>query len=171
MEFREYKKEDADEIIKWIRNEKELIFWSADVYNKFPLEAEDINDFYENSKRKSSFYPISLVENDKLIGHLILRNPDDKYEVVRLGFVIVDPSLRGKGLGKAILRFAVQFSKEVLSAKEINLGVFQENESAYYCYKSVGFVEDDTKENETFKFKDEDLNCIELIYKGKKIYT
>ena len=162
MNFREYKNEDANEIIKWIRNEKELIFWSADVYNKFPLDADDINNFYNLCKEKNNFYPMTLEDNNKVIGHLILRNPGDDNRIIRLGFVIVNPEIRGQGYGKKILNDAIEYAKNTLNAKEINLGVFEENQSAYYCYKSVGFIEDSSKEKETFKFNDRELNCVEL---------
>ena len=164
MEFRDYKKEDANEIIKWIKNKKEMFLWSADIYNKFPLEAEDINSFYDKSKEKSFFCPMTLTNNNRIIGHLILRNPSEDNKVIRLGFIIVDPDLRGKGYGKKLINYAIEFAKNKLDAKEINLGVFENNINAYYCYKSVGFVEVNN-EKEIFKIDNEEWNCIELVYK------
>lgn len=164
MNFRKYKKEDAVEIIKWIRTEKEMYLWSANIYNKFPIEEKDINKFYDECAKKTNFYPMTLIENEKIIGHLILRNTDKNNEGIRLGFVIVDPNLRGKGYGKKLLNYAIQFAKEKLNAKEITLGVFENNTNAYNCYKSVGFVEDKNKEKEIFKINNEEWKCIELIY-------
>lgn len=163
MNLRKYKKEDANEIIKWIRSEKELFLWSANIYNKFPIGAEDINNFYENSSKKSNFYPMTLIEKEKIIGHLILRNTDKKNEVIRLGFIIIDPNLRGQGYGKKLMNLAIKYAKNNLKAKEINLGVFENNIDAYYCYKSAGF-KDNNKEKEIFEIKNEKWNCIELIY-------
>ena len=163
MELRNYKKEDANEIIKWIRSEKELFLWSADIYNKYPITSEDINNFYINCKDKSNFYPMTLIDNNKIIGHLILRNTDDKNEIIRLGFIIIDPNLRGKGYGKILINYAIEFAKDKLNAKEINLGVFENNLNAYYCYKSAGFVEDN-KEKEIYEINNEKWSCVELIY-------
>ena len=163
MEFRNYIEEDAAKIIKWIRNKEELYFWSASIYNKFPIKAEDINNFYTECKNKTNFYPMTLEKNNKIIGHLILRNTDEKNEIIRIGFVIVNPALRGQGYGKKILNYAIEYAKEKLNAKEINLGVFEQNKSAYYCYKSVGFKEVD-REGEIFKINNEEWKCIELVY-------
>ena len=163
MKLRKYKKEDANEIIKWIRNETELLLWSANIYNKFPLKVEDINKFYEECSKKSKFYPMTLIENKKIIGHLILRNVDEKNEIIRLGFIIIDPNLRGQGHGKNLVNLAIDYAKNKLNAKEINLGVFENNTSAYYCYKSAGFKEDN-KPKERFKINNEEWNCVELIY-------
>ncbi|MBO4815923.1 MAG: GNAT family N-acetyltransferase [Clostridia bacterium] len=163
MKLRNYKNDDANEIVTWIRNEEELFLWSANIYNKFPIEADDINNFYEECSKKSNFYPMTLIENKKIIGHLILRNIDDKKEIIRLGFIIVDLNLRGKGYGKKLIKLAIEYAKNNLNAKEINLGVFENNINAYKCYKSVGFKEDN-KEKEIFKINSEEWKCIELIY-------
>ena len=163
MFLREYEIEDANEIIKWIRNENELFLWSANIYNKFPIEAEDINSFYEQASKKSNFYPMTLVEDDKIIGHLILRNTDEKNEIIRLGFIIIDPSLRGKGIGKELITRAIEYAKNSLNAKEINLGVFENNTPAYKCYKSVGFTEIDKAKK--IQIKNEEWKCVELLFK------
>ena len=60
---------------------------------------------------------------------------------VRFGFVIVNPAIRGKGYGKELLQLGIGYVKEHLSAKRIDLGVFENNESARYCYEAVGFTE------------------------------
>lgn len=59
--------------------------------------------------------------------------------IVRFGFVIVDPALRGKGCGRELLRLAVDYVKDNLTAERINLGVFENNPNARKCYESVGF--------------------------------
>ena len=165
MKLRKYKTEDANEIINWIRNEEELFLWSADIYNKFPLEAEDINSFYEECLKKSNFYPMTLIEDERIIGHLILRNTDKNNEIIRLGFIIVDPSFRGNGIGKKLINLAIDYAKNYLKAKEINLGVFENNIPAYKCYKSVGFIE--INKNEKIKINNEEWNCVELVYKKR----
>ena len=47
MEFRKYQKEDAKEILSWIKTERDFRLWSADRYDKYPIKAEDINTNYE----------------------------------------------------------------------------------------------------------------------------
>ena len=70
MELREYKEKDANEIIKWIKSERDLILWSADVYNKYPIATSDINNFYKKSMSNSKFYPMNLVDNKKIVGNI-----------------------------------------------------------------------------------------------------
>ena len=40
MDLRKYKEEDANEIIKWIDNEKDFRLWTADRYDKYPHEID-----------------------------------------------------------------------------------------------------------------------------------
>ena len=162
MELRAYKDEDAKEILSWIKNEREFRLWSADRYKDYPASPSDINNNYSECKKTSSFYPFTLEDEGKVIGHLILRNPNENKDVIRMGFIIVDSSIRGKGYGKKLIQEAIRYAKDKLGAKEINLGVFINNEGALRCYKSVGFKVTDIEKG-AYKFHDEEWDCAEMI--------
>ena len=162
MELRKYQISDANEIIKWIADERALRLWSADRYGDFPIKAEDINNNYTECISNGNFYPMTLIDGDKVIGHLILRNPDENKNIIRLGFIIVDPTLRGQGYGKTLIKEAIKYAKNELKATEINLGVFENNTNAYNCYKASGFKEISVEQN-AFQLKNENWNCIEMI--------
>ena len=143
MKLRDYRKEDAAIICKWLRTEEELYKWSADRYNKFPLTEDDINGSYEPQKASGRFIPLTAVDDaDNVVGHIIIRYPkEDNDSSVRFGFVIANPTLRGRGFGKQMLLLGVEYVRENLSAKRIDLGVFANNDSARHCYEAVGFTE------------------------------
>ena len=162
MLFREYKEYDAKEILKWIDNERELRLWSADRYGNYPISPNDINDNYLKCKKASNFYPFCLEDEGRIVGHIILRIPEGYKDVIRLGFVIVDKKVRGKGYGLIIVKEAIKYAKEQLNAKDISLGVFKNNESAIKCYQSVGFEKVNIIKN-AYKFYDESWDCIEMI--------
>lgn len=162
MNFRKYKEDDAKEILSWIKDEREFRLWSADRYNNYPALPSDINDNYLECQKALNFYPFTLEDNGKIIGHLILRNPEEDKQVVRFGFIIVDRSIRGKGYGKKLIKEAIKYAKEKLGAREINLGVFTSNESAYECYKSVGFNVV-AVEKDAYRFYNEQWDCAEMI--------
>lgn len=164
MEFREYQETDALEILKWINNERDFRMWSADRYDSYPIKPNDININYDESKKISKFYPMTLTIDGKVIGHLILRNPNNDKDTIRLGFIIVDNSIRGKGYGKLLILEAIKYAKKVLHAKNINLGVFDCNSSAIYCYKACGFIETDII-NDAYKYQDETWNQVEMVLK------
>ena len=136
MTLRPLKIDDAPVILSWIKDLSAFRKWSADRYPAFPPKPEDILAQYESDV----IFPFTAIDNDgKIVGHIMLRYPDSSKTVIRLGFVIVDDNLRGKGYGKQMLQLAIQKAKNVFGAKKITLGVFDNNPSALHCYESVGF--------------------------------
>ena len=143
MKLRDFKKEDAPIIASWLQSEEELYKWSADRFNKYPLSGDDINENYDPQLEAGRFFPLTAVDDDEeIVGHFIIRYPRENDDSsVRFGFVILSPDLRGKGLGKETLLLGIQYVKGHLSASRIDLGVFENNESARHCYEAVGFTE------------------------------
>lgn len=145
LRLRQYKPQDAENIVSWIKDEEALRKWSSDRFGDFPITSGDINRKYlecnGDCEEADNFYPLTAFDDNDVVGHLILRYTDSKKKVIRFGFVIVDDAQRGKGYGKQMLLLAVKYAFEIFGAEKITLGVFDNNESAYRCYKAVGFVE------------------------------
>ena len=145
LRLRHYKPCDADSIISWIKDEDALRKWSSDRFGDYPISAEDINNKYiENNGdcvEPDNFYPLIAFDESGVVGHLILRYTDEEKKVIRFGFVIVDDSKRGKGYGKKMLILAIKYAFDIYGAEKVTLGVFDNNEPAYYCYKAAGFNE------------------------------
>ena len=161
MKLRKYILEDANTIASWITDKKSLYQWSADRINKFPICGNDINRFYTPIIGTDRFIPLTYVCDDKIIGHLTIRYPiNGNDKVVRFGFVIVNPTLRGQGYGKKMLIAAIEYVKNILKADKITLGVFANNDNAKYCYKSVGF--ENIGKNEFYCLKIGEMECEEM---------
>ncbi|ORX64537.1 hypothetical protein BCR32DRAFT_330594, partial [Anaeromyces robustus] len=126
MKLRSFESSDSTIICSWIKDKYSLYQWSADRIGKFPLSGNELNEFYSLMKSKGEILPLTAVDDEnKVIGHLFIRYPDNtNKKIVRFGFVIVSPLLRGHGYGKKLLQLATTYSKEVLNASEITLGVF-----------------------------------------------
>ena len=161
MEFRTYQEDDAKTILKWIKNEREFRLWSARRYENYPIIPELMNEEYKKSKLKMEFYPMTLVENGKVIGHIVIRIPEKDENYIRFGFIIVDNKIRGKGYGKKIISEAIKYVKENFNVQKITLGVFTVNESAMKCYESMGFTTYDLHKN-FMNFENEDWDCAEM---------
>ena len=162
MYLRKYVEADAEKILSWIADERAFRLWSAGRYGEYPITPDEINNNYRECCENGGFYPVTLIDDEEnVIGHLILRNPTDDKSIIRLGFIIVDNKVRGKGYGKKLLELAIRYAREELCAHEINLGVFKENQGAYKCYTSVGFREVEVEQN-SYNFNDESWDCIEM---------
>ena len=161
MKLRTYKKEDSANICSWIKDEKSLYQWSANKIGKFPITDNDLNEEYAPMIKGNRFIPLSAVDDKgNLVGHLYIRYPyENDDSIVRFGFVIVDPLLRGCGNGKKMLQLAINYAKDTLHASKITLGVFSNN-NARYCYESVGFQP--IGKTEIYKMPIGEWECIEM---------
>ena len=56
----------------------------------------------------------------------------------------------------------LKYAKEIFGVNKVSLGVFENNESAYYCYKAIGFEDVSQDEIEKYTVMGEEWNCLEL---------
>ena len=127
---------DAETILSWCKDKYAFRLWSADRYKDYPAKPDEMMEQYKGE----NMYPLTAIVGEEIIGHILLRFPSEDKSVIRFGFVIVDDSKRSKGYGKQLLRLAIDYAKQKLGARNITLGVFDNNPSAIHCYESVGFV-------------------------------
>lgn len=140
LEIRPYKSCDAKHILSWIDNQTKFYRWCADVYDRYPISENDINNFY-NSEQSKQTIKMTAVDNSDIVGHFTIRFTDKQKSVARLGFVIINDKIRGQGIGKKLIALALKYSFETLKARKVTLAVFKNNPAAYNCYKSAGFKE------------------------------
>lgn len=170
LRLRPYKKCDAAHIIKWVKDEYAFRQWCADRYESYPILPQDINEHYEADAYSENFYQMTAFDDTGVVGHLIMRFTDKEKKILRLGFVIVDHRLRGKGYGKEMLQLALKYTFEILKVNKVTLGVFDNNKSAYHAYKAVGFEDITLEEVEYFNILGEQWKCLELEITAEKYY-
>ena len=102
------------------------------------------------------------MDGDNSVGFFILRRPKDTTGTLRVGFVINDPQLRGKGYGKQMLQLAVKEAFNNPDVNQVTLGVFTNNPSAYNCYKAAGFSEIEGANQETFNLNGQEWTVLEM---------
>lgn len=155
LRLRPYDTNDAEIILSWSIDERSFYKWSAGVLGEYPITKEQFG-FVNN------LMAFTAIEDDEIVGFFTMRRPSESIDELRFGFIIIDPEKRGKGYGKAMLQLGVKYAKEILGANKISLGVFENNESAYHCYKAVGFKDVALEEIETYTILGEEWKCSEL---------
>ena len=158
--IRPYKATDANTILSWCPDEKAFYQWTAGILGNFPITQNEFR-FVE------SLMPFTAFDEKGIVGFFTLRNPNDSLDELRFGFVIVNPNIRGKGYGKAMLQLGLKFAFEIYGAKRASLGVFENNLPAYYCYKAVGFEDVVLETTETYWVFGEEWNCKELMLENR----
>ena len=172
LRLRQYKGCDAETIVTWCKDEISFRKWCSDRWPHFPITAEDMNEKYFGNNGDcpdaDNFYPMTALDGNEVVGHLILRYTDKERKVLRFGFVIVDDTKRGKGYGKKMLTLALKLSFDIMGAEKVTLGVFDNNAPAYHCYKSASFTE--TGECYSIELLGDEWKCIEMELKRKDYY-
>ncbi len=162
LTLRPYQPSDATVITSWLKSEYRMRQWCADRYERYPVTPEDMNRYYERYIDGQHSRALTMVDGSDIVGYITLRIPADDPAEQRLGFVIVDDSKRGRGLGKALVSMAVRYAFEMLRAMKVSLSVFENNTSAIHCYEAAGFHRIPLLETESYKCLDETWNCIEM---------
>lgn len=166
LTLRPYQSSDAAVITSWLKSEYFMRQWCADRYERYPVTPEDMNTYHERNIDGQRSRALIMRDGDDIVGYITLRTPADKPTVQRLGFVIVDDSKRGCGLGKALVSMAVKYAFETLGAAKVSLGVFENNPSAIHCYEAAGFHRVSLPETECYKCLGETWDCIEMEQDG-----
>jgi RimJ/RimL family protein N-acetyltransferase len=156
LRIRPYHRADAAAILSWCRDEKAFYQWTAGILGSYPITETEFR-FVE------SLMPFTAFDETGIVGFFTLRNPGHTLDTLRFGFVIVSPEKRGKGYGKAMLQLGVKFAFELYGAETVSLGVFENNASAYHCYKAAGFVDVTSDPVETYCVLGQQWKCRELI--------
>lgn len=155
IRLRPYKDSDAKTILSWCEDQTTFYKWTAGVLGVYPLTEEQFGKVRSNM-------PFVAMDDHEIVGFFMMRNPGDSLDLLRFGFVILDPNKRGKGYGKAMLQLGLKYARDIFGAKKVTLGVFENNQPAYHCYKAAGFTESKTAETETYSILGEEWNCLEL---------
>lgn len=158
LRLRPYNINDAEKILSWSKDEESFYKWSAGVLGEYPITKEQFG-FVNNLMAFTAIY------DGEVVGFFTLRRPTESFDELRFGFVVVDPEKRGRGYGKRMLQLGVIFAKEIYGAIKVSLGVFENNQPAYNCYKAVGFEEVDLEEAEIYTVLGESWKCLELEMK------
>ena len=162
MILRKFEADDSKTILSWIKNEREFRMWSADRFGDYPITPDELAVHYDNCEKTGLFFPFSAADDSgSVVGHMIIRYTDSTKSEARFGFVIVDSSLRGQGIGREMLGLAKEYAANVLRVKRVSLGVFENNTAAMNCYKAAGFMEC-AGADEFFDVLDERWKCIEM---------
>lgn len=142
IRLRPYKLSDAGYVLNWFNDEFTFSQWCAGKFS-YPLTKGQLDEYYHSYENDDNAWIFTALNEEGIpVGHFFMCKADYKNESVHLGFIVADPKIRGQGYGKEMVALSVRYAFDILKVKRVTLKVFDNNPTAYYCYKSVGFVDE-----------------------------
>lgn len=138
---------------RWIVDERTHALWCANLI-PYPVTKEKLRAFLEKSAAEwtDSAYVATEDEGEPIGFFCYSVNTGDNTGFLKL--IVVDSRKRGRGIGKEMLRLALEYAFRITGVEAVSLNAFRENLPARGCYGKVGFVEDSVEEN-VFAYKEE----------------
>ena len=118
-----------------------------------PFTEKALNELFSNT----SWHFFVATENDTVVGYISFYCILDETEIVN---VCVMPELRGKGIGRALTKCAIDFNRETNGSK-VMLEVRKSNTPAIKLYESLGFIPVGVSKNH-YKLPTEDAILMNL---------
>ena len=162
---------DFDAIRGWVSDERAHAMWCANLIS-YPPEKEDFCRVMRDNGVRYGDSPFVMTGDDGKAAGFFCYSTDHATNEGKLKFVIVDPALRGRGTGKAMLRLATEYAFRIAKADAVQLSVFPENIPALKCYESAGFTARSTKAD-AFRFREESWSRTNMVIRkaGQERHT
>ncbi|MCJ8318685.1 MAG: GNAT family N-acetyltransferase [Colwellia sp.] len=120
------------QLMSWFVNEQQLKNWSGPNFD-YPFTAES----FKRDLRMDSLTSFALLDEGNqfvAFGQYYLR-----LNCCHLGRLVVNPSLRGKGIIAQLIQALVESGKQTLAVSSCSLFVLADNKSAITAYQKSGF--------------------------------
>ena len=126
---------DTDNIIRW-RNAPSVV--EHFIY-RTPLTAEAHLNWLHNRVETGDVAQFIIMDGETPVGSVYLRDIDRVNRKCEYGIFIGEDSCRGKGIGSAAARLALEYAFEELKMNRVFLRVFADNKQAVRSYEKAGF--------------------------------
>ncbi|MDJ1504542.1 GNAT family protein [Xanthocytophaga agilis] len=137
---------DFNQFIGWITSEKALIQFAGSTF-QYPVTREQLEKHIVSESRE--IFRVRHITHNSIVGHAEMV-VNQSNEGARLALILIgDPSMRGKGLGKELIRELLSLGFNKMNLHRIELNVYDFNHLAITCYQQAGFrIEGILRENQ-----------------------
>lgn len=132
MEFRRATTADAETICTWVTNAEDTYLFAGPSL-KYPFTAADFLN-----PGGSGWAALALVDDGQTVATASYRMVDD--HTLRVGRILVDPAMRGRGYGRAMVEHLLALAQDLPGVTAVNLSVFVHNTAARTLYEWLGFA-------------------------------
>lgn len=142
--LRTFKKDDFTDFSRWVDVRDELVNVFGEIFS-FPLQRQHFDAFFaeRGEPEKSLRYVLEEKVTKRVVGICCFTCIDQRYDSGHIGFVMVCPELRGKGIGTRMLQLFLKEAFESRGFHRVSLKVMEDNPIARRVYaEKIGFVEE-----------------------------
>jgi RimJ/RimL family protein N-acetyltransferase len=137
-----FERSDFDLVMQWASDARLLMQWAGPIF-EFPLDYRQLDAYLAatvgEKPRRVAWKAVDGTRQG-VVGHIEIDHIDYGRRCGALSRVLIGaPELRGRGLGRELVREAVRRGFVELDLTEINLSVFDFNSPAIRCYEANGF--------------------------------
>ncbi|MCA1060326.1 GNAT family N-acetyltransferase [Rossellomorea aquimaris] len=132
MNIRKATPEDEPVLKEWLNNPEDCLL----VTGRQPYSSDMFHSWYEEPDQ----FGYMLEEDSKSVAYGEIW-VDEEEEDLELAHLVVEPSLRNKGLGKQLIKALLEKCKDY-PYEWVYMRIEPLNKQAIQCYKGVGFVEE-----------------------------
>ncbi len=132
MQFKEAKAIDLESVVGFLTTPDELFFFHPKA--TFPLTVDQLLPNFQSRKGNTV-----IIVDGKVAGYANFISISDG-NLATIGNVVVDPKLRGTGLGKALINRMETSAKALYGAKQIFIPCFNTNTAGLLFYHKLGYV-------------------------------
>lgn len=146
IEIRELTIEDSD---KFVKLRQSALRTNPEAFGSTIEEETNGAERFKNSLQKDGYLVLGTFKNGELVGMCGYHGEDhvkSRHKGVIWG-MFVEPKYRGLGIGKNLLKAAVEQAFENEETEQIILGVVDGNNEAYSLYENFGFKRFSTEKN------------------------
>ncbi|WP_447956235.1 GNAT family N-acetyltransferase [Vreelandella sp. EE7] len=133
MTLRAAEQADLAKVLKWPTTEQAFLMWAGPAV-RYPATPASAWADMEASEQNAYVY-LDATGQRVAFGQILQREGG----VIHLARLVVDPALRGQGVGRAL---CVALMEEAASKQQVSaftLKVFESNKPALHLYQSLGF--------------------------------
>ncbi|WDV46418.1 GNAT family protein [Clostridiaceae bacterium M8S5] len=155
--LRDFREQDYQYLIKWIENERSCCQWCGNNFT-YPIDNKQLDKYKKMVDNSDCDYAFTVLSKDSNlpIGHIKIGKINRLQKTGSLQFILVgDKNQRGKGIGKQIIKEAIDYAFNKLDLCNLSLRVFSFNIGGIKCYENIGFKQVGYHEK-SFKYSDDE---------------
>ncbi len=117
---------------------------------KFPFKLEDSKKYIKDSCSNKDSYEFAIIYENKLVGTIVLENPNSNKKIFEVGYVIAKPYW-GKGIATKALKEILKYAFSKLKLKKVWAGIISNNPASGRVLEKAGFKLEGKQEKQVFQ--------------------